>query len=245
MGIDVSVFSADPRPLEEERRTVNIARFGENRLAVVSVSGGMMDLGWAHRGAGPILEPTTRLVAGTIADFSKAIASFVLSLRATLTHSERTHRWWCSVQFAALEWTDSQCRLARLGGMRVFSFGQGSREILGKEDVMSLFPGGPPIIATSCLIPDVHWKVAGGDGWVLNDETAEAEQQAAAIREEQHDKSANVSLAVITHPFWVEAGEPSVSAPSSYHDVVRTMRELVKKAQPERLNALVAVVRRR
>ena len=78
-----------------------------------------MDLGWAHRLKGPISEPTAQLAAGTIADFSEAVARFVRSLRMVLTHSERASRWWCSAQFAALELSDSHCKLARIGGMRV------------------------------------------------------------------------------------------------------------------------------
>lgn len=153
-----ALFSTDQGPPDEECRIVQVSCVGESRLAVVSLSGGMMDLGWAHRVASPVSNVTARLVAERGTDFAAAVAVFVASLRATLTHSERVHRWWCSAQFTVLELSAQHCRLARLGGMRVMSFQAGHSKILGREDVMSLGPASPPLIATACLIPDVHWK---------------------------------------------------------------------------------------
>jgi hypothetical protein len=107
MAIDVSAFSADLGPLDEERRTINLVRLGQTRLTVVSISGEMMDLGWEHRLAGSILETTAHFAAGTIANLSAAFHGFVSILRAILTHGERVYRWWCSVEAVALEFTDS------------------------------------------------------------------------------------------------------------------------------------------
>lgn len=210
----------------------------------MSLSGGMMDLGWAHRVAGPVSETTARLVDGS-ADFSGSVASFVGALRAVLTHSERVHRWWCSAQFTALELTSTHCLLARLGGMRVLSFQERGNKSLGREDVMSLGPGSPPFIATASLLPDVHWKSAAGGGWVLEDETEAAERMAAAVREEQYELSGRVSLAVMTHPLWTEVQAPGGSVSLSHAELTQAMCGLVEQARSNHKNGMVAVVRGR
>ncbi len=243
MGMDVSIFSTDAEPDGEERRTANMACSGERRLAIVSISGGLMDLGWANKLVQPVSGPMERLVSGTIPDFSTAVRSFAGSVRSILTHSEREHRWWCSIQFVALELTASRCQLARIGGMRVLAFAQGATDPLGTEDVLSIIPGGSPRITTACLLPDVHWKVAGGGGWVLHDETGEAERMAALVREEQHDTRGIVSIAVLTHPFWTEVELPRAAAPPSHQESTRAIRELVQRAGLRQSSALAAVVR--
>ena len=49
MAISVSVYTSDCEPRDAERRIAHVTASGACRVAVVSLSGGMMDIGWAQR----------------------------------------------------------------------------------------------------------------------------------------------------------------------------------------------------
>ncbi len=239
--MDAAIFSTDAAVETEERRTASLACSGERRVAVVTISGGMMDLGWAHRLMRPASASMERFVSGTVPHFSDAVRSFVGSLRQILTNSECDHKWWCSVQFVALELTGSRCRLARIGGMRVLGLGPGFHKPLGTEDVLSLPPGAPGIV-TAYLLPDAQWRVTGGNGWVQQDAKGEAERMAALVREELHDTEGMESIAVLSHPFWTEVNQSRAAEPSSQEEWRRAMAESVRQAGLRHRSALVAVV---
>ena len=242
MSHHIDIFTSDTGPQEAERRTAHLATIGENRVAVVTVSGGMMDLGWAHHLVQPATDVAKRFATAQVG-FTEASARFVKEIRCTLTEKEQNSRYWCSAEFLLLELSATTYRTARLGGLRLWSWGPHFVGPVGREDVFAFPSGGPPVISTASLLPDVHWKIAEGGGWKLLDESAEADRFAAQVRYAEYDRQGLSCLAVLTHPFWPEIAETDLASLSSAQSISNSLQSQVQQAQLRRRNVLAALVR--
>lgn len=242
MAISVSVYTSDCEPRDAERRIAHVTASSACRVAVVSLSGGMMDIGWAQRLLSPVSAVADRFVS-TADEFGAATSRFIADLRRELTEHERRLRLWCSAEFLLLEATAAGVRSARIGGLRLWSAAPGAVGPVGKEDVLALPPGGPAMITIAHLIPDVHWKVSTGGGWDLQDEAADAERQASQVRIEHYETSQPLCLAVLTHPFWTTIPTSEIALASTPRELERGLRGLVDAARQQRKHALAAIVR--
>jgi hypothetical protein len=214
--------------------TARLAFQGHRRVLVLECAGGP----WAHSAAKRLSDLCARFVEADDVAFSTGGAQFVNDLRRALAHLERQDRMWCAAEFVALELTPSQCRILKIGAMRVWAFGSGARSTLGTEDAF-IASEGSLTFSTAQLIPDVRW-VTTDAGEVLRADP-DAERMAESVRESVHEIDGMSSLAVTTHPFWTEeerdvSSIASVSAPAA---VTQQMRELVERSRA----ALAVVIR--
>ncbi|HNN91272.1 MAG TPA: hypothetical protein PKI03_03345 [Pseudomonadota bacterium] len=242
MAIAVSIHTSDCEPDDAERRSAHVTASGACRVAVVSLSGGMMDIGWAQRLMSPVRGVADRFVS-TADEFGAATSRFIAELRRELTEHERRQRLWCSAAFLLLEAAPTCLRTARIGGLRLWRAAPGGAGPVGKEDVLALPFGGPASITVAQLIPDVHWMVSAGSGWELKDEAADAERQASQVRIEQVARNQPLCLAVLTHPFWTAIPESELASLLDPRDLEPVLRQRVDAARKEGKQALAAVVR--
>lgn len=242
MGLEVVTYASDKAPPTAERRVVHIVVAQRCRVAVVSVAGGMMDIGWAQHLLRPATEVARRF-ADSGADFSAESDRFVRDLRQVLTAQERDHRRWCSAEFLLLDVSTDCLRTARLGGLRLWGWGPGSTGPIGREDVLALSPGSPPVICTASLIPDTHWMVAAAGGWQALDEKQKADRMASQVCVETLARRGLFALALMSHPFWTAVPSAELVPLSSLHDVARVLDWQVKQATSQGRPALVTLVR--
>ncbi len=201
-----------------------------------------MDIGWAHHLLQPAADIASRFATAPM-DFTDASARFVQEVRKTLTEKEKHNRYFCTAEFLLLELSATIYRVARLGGLRLWSWGPHFVGPVGREDVLAFPSGGPPAISTASLLPDVHWKVAEGGGFKLLDERADADRFAAQVRSAEYDRHGLFSLAVLTHPFWTEIPDADLAKLSSTQSIASSLQRQVEDAQQRRRNGLAALVR--
>jgi hypothetical protein len=250
----VDVFSSDSGEASDERRTMNAVfrSVGSNRIVVLEVSGGMMDLGWAQRTLEPLRAPCQAFVDDVASAPSAAATELVQALQRTLDRIELEQRLFSTARFVALDIEPSvaggsRVHVARVGGARVWLCGKNAPRSIGREDAWPFEPGehvfDRPVILTACLRPRHRWNVRadGGRGFELIDESELAVEASRAYREETLDltDANDVSLVIVTHPFWTEIAADDVPRAATHLEIAKGVKALVDPI--ERWDALAAV----
>lgn len=235
----VDVFSSDKRPPHDERRTMCELIHGEgtNRLVLLEVAGGMMDLGWAQRSIEWVRDPCRAYVEGEGSPSADA-KELREALQRTLDRLEIERRLFSSAQFVAIELA-SRVHVARIGAARVSLCGASAPRTIGREDAWA--PPGleHPVIVTACLRPTHRWNVSDSPGWTLVDETAIATKSACVYREETFEVApSDVSLVVMSHTFWAELPEELPRA-ATHAEIAKGVAALADAAPQGALAAVV------
>lgn len=243
-------YSSDRGSPDDERRSVNgvVASPDSSRLVVFRVSGGMMDLGWAQRASPDVIGACRAFVDGTSSDL-------LHDIRAVLDRMEVEQCRFATVQFLALDveaiGDGTRVKVARCGATRLFVCGPRPARTIGLEDAWPFEPGehgfDAPVIVTAALRPRHRWNVRsdGGEGFVLMDETEAADAGARACREsviELADPS-DVSLVVVSHPFWTELDGAEMPSASAHAEIASSVERLVGAASHGDAFAVVVPLR--
>lgn len=184
--------------VERGARVASLMRASSTGVALLDISGGMMDLGWADSVAEQLGDVAGRFADGGSHD---ALVSDVID---RLSEIEHRNRWYATVQLVAVNRAHDSWRIGRIGGARVFA-DEGTVEdaalrVVGSEDVLALADG-PPTIITAALTPRGRWRVDQGPGWAFVDEREAAEQAARHFRVDT--VNGRPPLVVVGHPGWV------------------------------------------
>jgi hypothetical protein len=167
--------------------------------ALVTVSGGMMDIGWAEAAAPSLQSIVDAHVQRGHASGGVDALALAFSLETQLTELEHREKWLCSVGLVLIERSPSaQWRIARIGGARVYAVRGSDVSIVGREDALAL-PHTGDWITTAGLTSSVRWR-SEPHGWVLDDDSETARQQRALVRTDVVE--AADAIVVVTCPHW-------------------------------------------
>lgn len=202
-----------------------------------------MDLGWAERVSVPVRAVAQAFVDDAARPFAAAVMQFVAGTRMVLTELEFHERLYSNAKFVLLEHGATQLQVARIGGLQVLVRPRGGDVVrVGTEDVVSLTPDGPPVIATACLIPNLRWKASNdAAGWAIEDESEKAARFAEQVRKETWDRSAGDATIVLTHPFWTRVDSARLASLASEAAIEDALRTMVSEAAPRSNDALAVL----
>ena len=166
----------------------------EHRFFVFTLSGGMMDIGWAGEAMREFMPIGESWVAEPAGAFRASASQLMARLRQQLTRVEQDEQLLCSAEFVALEIGAADVALARLGSIQVLSNG----ERVGDEEVLPTMKQ----VSMGTLCSDVRWSAEPGLAHlVLTDQYELAETAAKTFRFESVPLS---RLLLISHPMWAE-----------------------------------------
>jgi hypothetical protein len=201
------VLSVDAHVSQVNARSVAFVRSSTTAAALVTVSGGMMDIGWADS-ASRSLTAIVDAHVGRV-DAQQASDALAAAIEAELTELERREKWLCNVGFVLVcrvPAESSAWRVHRIGGARVYALRGNDVVVVGTEDVIALPHGGEHVV-TAGLTSSVRWRAEQGD-WVLHDEADAARQQRASLRSDTVNADA---IVVVTCPHWAALSNDAIS----------------------------------
>ena len=172
----------DSVSFQRSERSTAQAISSSTAAALITVSGGMMDVGWCDVAAPSLFSIVAAHVRRDRDDGEDALAS---ALETQLTELERAQKWRCTIGFVLVRREEDAAhplaswRVTRIGGARVYAVRGRDTTIVGTEDAFA-FPGGETVV-TAGLSPRVRWR-SERHGWVLCDEAELAPPQRAMMR---------------------------------------------------------------
>jgi hypothetical protein len=173
----ISVRATVPQ-IPDEARTLTVVCSSSTGAVLMTVSGGMMDLGWATPAAPSLVAVVEAHLSSHAVGNTMALAE---ALTAELTTLERDNEWLCTVEFVLVTRAESGGRfqVGRIGAARVFAVRGGTARVVGVEDAVTL-PGGVGPFTTAALTASVRWRVGDPPApWVLERNEASADGLAA------------------------------------------------------------------
>ncbi len=253
----VDVFSSDDGAPNDERRALTevVQSPHTNRVIVLDVYGGMMDIGWADRVIEPLRAACRPFVDAELPSPCVAARTLLGELQGTLDRLEVEQQRFSNVQFVAIAieplGVGSRVHIARLGALRVWLCGANPPRTLGREDAWPLDDEVDgferPTIVTATVRPTHRWNVRddGGPGFKLVDETEIAATAARAYREETLDITdpRDVSLVVMSHPFWTDIEATEMPVASTHAELAKGIKAHVDRVETWRALATVILAR--